>query len=227
MAINYVSDYGITLKEFKNNPVILQEIQEATMSTEGKLTRLDSVKKLYKDLQSSIPRAEVAKHVEYVHDRVPTAVGVGSFRRGCKYSRDIDILVREPIDIVLSKLGKYVVDVVTKGNVKAMIVVRLGRHGKHRLMDILRTTSTSYPFAVLYMTGSKQFNIVMRMKAKRLGMKLNEIGLFKNDEMVPGLVTEKDVFAALGMDYIQPKDRTSDAMKIKNKAKRAAAKKAK
>ncbi|CAM9445047.1 unnamed protein product [Ectocarpus sp. 13 AM-2016] len=72
-----------------------------------------------------------------------------------------------------------------------------------------------FAFAVLYFTGSGDFNMNMRCFAKSKGLKLNDKGLFKVDpfsgEEVPNsgysCLREEDVFSALGMDWIEPKDR--------------------
>lgn len=83
-------------------------------------------------------------------------------------------------------------------------------------VDIGVATQTSFGAHVLFLTGSWEHNVVMRSKAKKLGMMLNEKGLFKATldakgkpvagEWLAG-VTEKSVFDALGMEYLEPKDR--------------------
>ena len=56
------------------------------------------------------------------------------------------------------------------------------------------------------MTGSKLFNINLRKKAKLLGYKLNEYGLYKNNNKIK-INSEKDIFEKLGLNYIKPKNR--------------------
>ena len=46
----------------------------------------------------------------------------------------------------------------------------------------------------------------MRRKAKKLGYKLNEYGLYKNDDKIE-IKSEKDIFKKLEMHYLKPKDR--------------------
>jgi DNA polymerase (family 10) len=61
---------------------------------------------------------------------------------------------------------------------------------------------------MLYFTGPARFNILMRIKAKRRGLKLNEYGLWREDgTLTPGLKTERDIFAALNVPYKEPQER--------------------
>ncbi|CAM9422669.1 unnamed protein product [Ectocarpus sp. 6 AP-2014] len=85
----------------------------------------------------------------------------------------------------------------------------------HFCVHCLPRGSSMFAFAVLYFTGSGDFNMNMRCFAKSKGLKLNDKGLFKVDpfsgEEVPNsgysCLREEDVFSALGMDWIEPKDR--------------------
>lgn len=57
---------------------------------------------------------------------------------------------------------------------------------------------------LLYFTGSKEHNIVLRERAQRLGYKLSEYGLFTREgERVAG-ATEEEVYAKLGLQHIPP-----------------------
>ena len=197
--------YGVKPIELFKNHQLLRQIQDEVRKSDAPTSA--KVRIMYfKDLHERVPRKEMDKHVKFITSTVKTAIAVGSYRRGAESSRDIDIIVREPIGVALSKLGKYVKNVVSSGKVKATVVVALPK-GKHRLLDILKTSSTAHPFAMLYMTGSKRFNIVMRLKAKKKGLKLNELGLFDDHQLVPNLKTERDVFKALDMEYVPPEKR--------------------
>ncbi|MDP3013069.1 MAG: PHP domain-containing protein, partial [Candidatus Subteraquimicrobiales bacterium] len=65
----------------------------------------------------------------------------------------------------------------------------------------------SYGAALLYFTGSKNFNIRLRQLAIKKNLKINEYGIFstkgKKEVYVAGR-TETEMFNALGMDYIEP-----------------------
>lgn len=60
--------------------------------------------------------------------------------------------------------------------------------------------------ALMFLTGSKQFNIQTRSMAKAKGMKLNRYGLFRGDEKLAG-ETEESIFEGLGLHWIPPEDR--------------------
>jgi len=57
--------------------------------------------------------------------------------------------------------------------------------------------------ALLYFTGSKNFNIKMRQIAIKRELKINEYGVFNGTKPVAA-ATEKDMFKAFGMSYIEP-----------------------
>ena len=56
-----------------------------------------------------------------------------------------------------------------------------------------------------YFTGSKEHNILLRSRALKLGLTLNEYGLFRiDDETRVAGETEEEVYAALGLAWIPP-----------------------
>ena len=75
-------------------------------------------------------------------------------------------------------------------------------------VNVFYTTPGSYGAALLYATGSKDFNKKMRAIAKRKGMKLNRHGLFDlDDNPVLDSPTEGEIFEHLGMDFVLPEER--------------------
>ena len=102
----------------------------------------------------------------------------------------------------------------SKGKDKLSIILDvndiLGKPAIYKL-DAFRVKPSEQIPMLLYSTGSKEFNIVMRRKAKKKGMLLNQKGLFKKTngkvELVKNLNSEKDYFDALNMEYKEPKDR--------------------
>jgi len=58
---------------------------------------------------------------------------------------------------------------------------------------------------MLFLTGSQQFNIMMRAKAKKEDMILNRTGLYTRESKVKiAGRTEKSIFKMLGMDFVEP-----------------------
>jgi DNA polymerase (family X) len=59
-----------------------------------------------------------------------------------------------------------------------------------------------------YFTGSKEHNVALRQRAMKMGLTLNEYGLFRldNQERVAG-TTEQEIYKALGLPWIPPEMR--------------------
>jgi DNA polymerase/3'-5' exonuclease PolX len=115
---------------------------------------------------------------------------------------------------VVVKLQKdYIKDTFALGGKKCMAVCKLKRHRTFRRLDLLYTKKHEYPFALLYFTGSGQFNVNMRNIALSKGYSLSEYGMKYNNGDKKGefveheFVTEKDIFDFLDMEYVAPEKR--------------------
>lgn len=137
----------------------------------------------------------------------------GSYRRGENESGDIDCLVTSKIfDLkqlidVLQRWG-VVTDILSMRDEKFMGVVHCpSKQWYHFRMDIEFLPEDEWGSGLLYFTGSKGFNVAMRGDAKKLGMTLNQHGLFdKNGRRIPAY-TEDEIMRAIGVKYISPKFR--------------------
>ena len=71
------------------------------------------------------------------------------------------------------------------------------------------TTPQEYPFATLYFTGSKVFNVVMRAHASTKGFTMNEHGITTKDKIKLDHVfaNEESIFDFLGLKYKDPTQR--------------------
>jgi len=137
----------------------------------------------------------------------------GSFRRKKATSNDIDILV------IGDDLTKYINDLkktfnnnvfpYSKGPYKSSFIIKVSN--KYIKVDAFLVSKDNLVPMLLYTTGSKVLNIVMRSKAKKLNMLLNQNGLFKINKnsktKIKGLKTEKDYFEKLNMLYRDPENR--------------------
>ncbi|MBL8757512.1 MAG: DNA polymerase/3'-5' exonuclease PolX, partial [Phycisphaerae bacterium] len=98
--------------------------------------------------------------------------------------------------------------------------------GKSVQVDLRVVPEASWGSALMYFTGSKDHNVRLRERALKMGLTLNDYGLFPNDdhETPPqerGIKpvasrTEQEVFKALGLPYIPPElreDRGEVALK--------------
>jgi DNA polymerase/3'-5' exonuclease PolX len=172
-------------------------------------TWASSVPPYQNDLSERIPRSEMDLHIEYLRKMIPTMTPAGSYRRGALTCSDIDIVVRETIADIITRLTAdgYIKHTFAAGMHKFSGMVKLPGRMKHRHLDIVFTTPASYPFCMLYFTGPAKFNVLMRLKAKRKGYKLNEYGLWHGLRMVEGITTERDIFAKLDIPWREPHER--------------------
>lgn len=180
----------------------------------------------YDDILKRIPRSEIddyAKVFQASFDDVKTDDAemqiVGSYRRGAQTSGDIDVIVTSSqqsmfnafMDKLLEK--NIITDVLSRGNTKSLVVGKLPSSSTHRRIDFLYTPKDEYPFALLYFTGSKIFNTVMRARALSMNYSLNEHGIYKMDGKKKGdkvqhhFATEEDIFQFLNMEYKAPQQR--------------------
>lgn len=165
----------------------------------------------------------------------------GSYRRGQIDSGDLDTLLYHPSiktkhDIetlfnssiennvlmqfvkVLTKIG-YITDYLTEnGTTKFMAFCKLpnDKYTIPRRIDIKFIPYNSVATALLYFTGSKNLNTMMRNTAIGKHWRLNEYGLYKviknkttkHEELeVIATPTEESVFKALDMKYLKPTER--------------------
>jgi DNA polymerase (family 10) len=70
-------------------------------------------------------------------------------------------------------------------------------------VDLRVVPAESFGAALQYFTGSKDHNVRLRGRAKKLGLKINEYGVFRGDERIAG-ETEAGVYEALGLPWIPP-----------------------
>jgi len=130
----------------------------------------------------------------------------GSLRRRRDTVKDIDILVSasspEKIMTAFTSLPQ-VKQVLARGETKASIIC-----DKHDLQVDLRVVEEKcFGSALLYFTGSKQFNIKLRHLAIEKKLKLSEYGVFDAKENFLAGRSEKEIFSLLGLEFIPPEMR--------------------
>ncbi|MFI4852126.1 MAG: DNA polymerase/3'-5' exonuclease PolX [Gimesia chilikensis] len=137
-------------------------------------------------------------------DSVQHISEAGSCRRRKETVGDLDILVTssEP-DVVMDALADHelVSKVLARGDTKQRVRLNSGLE-----LDLRVVPEESYGAALLYFTGSKEHNIVLRRRSQDRGLKLNEYGLFKKDKLVSGK-TEEEVYKSLDLPWIPPEIR--------------------
>ena len=143
----------------------------------------------------------------------------GSIRRKKITIGDIDILcVAQNPDAVMDSFVSLpqVREILSKGHTRSS--VRLKNHIE---TDIRVIPKKSWGAALNYFTGSKEHNVELRRIAKRKGWKLNEYGLFDNNEKFIAGRTEEELYHKLGLEYVAPEQReTTESIKaLKKKGK--------
>jgi DNA polymerase (family 10) len=89
-------------------------------------------------------------------------------------------------------------DVVAKGDTKTSVVLNSGINADLRVVK-----DEEFPYALHHFTGSKEHNTVLRHRAKAMGIKMNEYGLFKGDVLIR-CASEEEIFEKLNLCYIPP-----------------------
>ncbi|MBA5874335.1 MAG: DNA polymerase/3'-5' exonuclease PolX [Nitrospira sp. CR1.2] len=170
-----------------------QHILEALAARTGKESRMQ--------LAAAMPYAEAL--VAYLGQcpGVGRVVVAGSYRRATETIGDLDILVTAGTGrAITDRFIRYpeVREVLAHGETKASV-----RLQNHLQVDVRVVPDESYGAALLYFTGSKHHNVVLRQLAQERGLKLNEYGVFRGAARVAG-ETEESVYAAVGLPWIPP-----------------------
>ena len=209
-------DNGITnIEELRQNQDQLNDIQKVGL-------------KYYEDVLKRIPRSEIEEYkVIFESDfaKISTPKSrfeiVGSYRRGAQSSGDIDVIITSDnsgifvkfIDLLVKQ--KIILDILSRGPTKCLVMSKIPSSTTVRRVDFLYTSPEEYPFSVLYFTGSKIFNTVMRHQALQMGLTMNEHGLYhlidngkkKGEKVKHTFTTEKDIFNYLHIEYKSPEER--------------------
>lgn len=135
----------------------------------------------------------------------------GSLRRRRETVKDIDMVAsiddqagpevrRALMDFFTSQPP---VKVITgKGETKSSVIV-----GSGIAMDLRLVGDSQFPYTLHHFTGSREHHIPLRRRALSMNMTINDYGLFKVENGQETLIpcrTEADIYAALGMDYVEP-----------------------
>lgn len=148
-------------------------------------------------------------HVEFDIDNIIVA---GSIRRG-KMSDigDIDIILvtltgemhpqfnnylANELGIRIDAAGTKLIRAITSAGVQ---------------FDFYSCSEDQLPYMLAYLTGPQDFNIGMRSQARKLGYKLNQLGITdaKTGIYLNGIQNESQLFHLLGLNFIEPSRRTN------------------
>ncbi|MFP4394565.1 MAG: DNA polymerase/3'-5' exonuclease PolX [Anaerolineales bacterium] len=198
--------------------VTLDELQEAAQT--GQIRELHGLgpkieEKILEDLEHRAgeeerTRLDVAEElvtplVAYLEDidAVQRVTVAGSYRRRKETVGDIDILLISKEGEATAAMDAFVAyeDVVaidSRGETRSTV-----RLHSDLQVDVRVVPEESYGAALFYFTGSKAHNITLRNMALDAGLKVNEYGVFRDEERVAGR-TEEEIYDLFDLDYIAP-----------------------
>lgn len=134
----------------------------------------------------------------------------GSLRRGKAEIGDVDIVVND--DAVNKETYQRLNDLLHQKGHNVQVRVMGDSYASVLVDDFLLELKRAKPeylgATMLFVTGSGDFNMGMRAYAKEKGFALNQYGL--SDRETGKLIaarTEEEIFKALGVPYVEPKDR--------------------
>lgn len=191
----------------------------------------------YDDILQRIPRSEIEEYksifLKFISKSDTKMEIVGSYRRGAESSGDIDVIITSSNSATFKKFIDDLItegiikEVLSRGETKCLVITKLPHISTSRRVDFLYTSPEEFPFAILYFTGSKYFNTVMRHEALEKGLTMNEHGLYlltnnstnkkgtKGEKVDHIFTSENDIFDYLGLEYKEPYERTDGRAIIK------------
>jgi len=127
----------------------------------------------------------------------------GSVRRWRETVGDIDIIVAGEKNCPVMKAftgHREVAEIIAEGITKSSV-----RLGNGLQADLRLVAPESFGAAIAYFTGSKQHNILIRDRARDMGLKISEYGIerIKTGKRVGG-AEEMDIYRAVKLPWIPP-----------------------
>ncbi len=180
----------------KTEEAILQGIAIAVLANERILWA--HADKIAKELETHMNSCSAIRQSEFA----------GSYRRGKETVGDLDLLVdSDDSQTVMDHFGKYeeITSVIVRGETK--MSVRLENEFQ---VDLRVVPQESFGAALQYFTGSKDHNVLIRGRAKQMGLKVNEWGVFELNDSEERRVagqTELEVYELLDLPYFPPEIR--------------------
>ena len=152
----------------------------------------------------------LAEHIKKAGKAVDSVTPAGSLRRGKETVGDLDLLVTLADGFTSQKH----VDALAEHILKFPDIDQILSHGENKVsfrltnglqVDVRLLEKENFGAALMYFTGSKEHNVVLRGRANDMGLTLNEYALatLKGDKPVAGR-TEEEIYARLKLDYIPP-----------------------
>lgn len=193
----------------------------------GKVKKLDELRNESKDFLDpklyKIRKGFVTKRIPYeeakkLKDIISYFLGqelygkvmyLGSLRRKKEYIADLDLVAIGDAYVETVEKLKQIPDIKieVQGDKKTTFIYP---NVEKTSIDVTRCEEHEKVFAMLHFTGSKENNVAMRARAKKMGYQLNQYGLTPLQPTINTTTvfeTEQDVYAFLKMRYLKPENR--------------------
>lgn len=125
----------------------------------------------------------------------------GSIRRWKETIRDADILASSdaPEQVIAHFLkADGIKTVLGQGPTKCSVVLNSGLQ-----VDLRVVKDDEFAPALAYFTGSKEHNVLLRARAQRIGLSVNEYGVLAGD-IRQKVASEEELYAMLGLAFVPP-----------------------
>jgi DNA polymerase (family 10) len=182
-------------------------------SEENILKAIEVYKRAAGRFPIDVAAGEAERLVAYIRAFGKPIEGVtpaGSLRRGKETVGDLDLLVT----LATEKYTPKIVESIAQHILKFPEIDQKLAHGENKVSFLLKSgmqvdvrilEKQVFGAALLYFTGSKEHNVVLRGRANKMGYTLNEYALatLKGERPV-ARATEEEIYAKLDLDYIPP-----------------------
>ncbi len=176
----------------KTQQQILEEISRWETSGATERTRLDEAEEAAEPLCAYLQDSAGVKKITVA----------GSYRRRKETVGDLDIIATAKRDSdVMDRFVQYddVEKVISQGQTKSTVILRQGLQ-----VDLRVVRQVAYGSALQYFTGSKEHSIELRKIAQKKNLKLNEYGIFDQEDSRVAGRTEQEVYNTLDLPWIPP-----------------------
>jgi len=165
---------------------------------------------------------EICNLLEPFCERVEVA---GSIRRGKENPGDIEIVCIPKTEQVKDMFNNVIDSVPVPGFISTINTfekIKGDPTGKYtqrvykgETVDIFMVTRRTWAAQLMIRTGDAEFSHLMMKIANKRGFEQRD-GILYYDGRAVDLVEEKDYFAVLDVPYVEPRDRTADAFKLRH-----------
>lgn len=183
----------------------LRELPGMGEKSEAKILRaIENFRKISGRFNLAVAYSEALELTDFIGNvtGVDEVAIAGSLRRWCESIGDIDILAScSNAEALMKAFASFtdVSEVLMQGPTKSTVLLGSGFQ-----VDLRVVKKESFGAALQYFTGSKAHNIALRERARKMGLKINEYGVFDKAGVSLAGATEEGVYRAVGLPMMIP-----------------------